>query len=129
MTAKTAPMAMAVVTPEISISRRILPARRAVSGSEISSDTVLLMGNEGHTEEVTIAAEEAGERLDRVLAARIETLSRSRLKALILGGAVAIGGRTILDPGYRVKSGEAVAVAVPPPEEAEPQGENIPLNV
>jgi 23S rRNA pseudouridine1911/1915/1917 synthase len=87
------------------------------------------MGNEGHTEEVTIAAEEAGERLDRVLAARIETLSRSRLKALILDGAVAIGGRTILDPGYRVKSGEAARVDVPPPEPAEPQGEAIPLNV
>ena len=34
-------------------------------------------------------------RLDRVLAARIEGLSRTRLKALILEGAVTIGGRTI----------------------------------
>jgi len=85
--------------------------------------------SQGSREEVVIAGEEAGERLDRVLAARIEALSRSRLKALILGGAVAIGGRTILDPGYRVKSGEAVSVAVPPPEPAEPQGEAIPLKV
>jgi 23S rRNA pseudouridine1911/1915/1917 synthase len=84
---------------------------------------------QGHSEEVLIAGEEAGERLDRVLAARIEALSRSRLKALILDGAVAISGRTIRDPGYRVKSGEAVSVAVPAPEPAEPQGENIPLKV
>ena len=85
--------------------------------------------SQGSSEEVVIAGEEAGERLDRVLAARIEALSRSRLKALILDGAVAIGGRTILDPGYRVKSGEVVAVAVPPPEPAEPLGEDIPLKV
>ena len=87
------------------------------------------MDSEGHTEEVTIAAEDAGERLDRVLAARVAALSRSRLKVLILDGAVTVGGRTIRDPGYRVKSGEAVTVAVPPPEPAEPQGEDIPLNV
>lgn len=84
---------------------------------------------EGHSEEVLVAGEEAGERLDRVLAARIEALSRSRLKTLILEGAVAIGGRTIRDPGYRVKSGEAVTVAVPAPEPAEPEGEAIPLKV
>ena len=83
----------------------------------------------GRSEEVVISGEEAGERLDRVLAARIEELSRSRLKVLILEGAVAIGGSTIRDPGYRVKSGETVAVAVPPPEPARPEGEDIPLTV
>jgi 23S rRNA pseudouridine1911/1915/1917 synthase len=87
------------------------------------------MVNEGYSEEVSIASEEAGERLDRVLAARIEALSRSRLKVLILDGAVTISGSTIRDPGYRVKSGEIITVIVPPPEPAEPQGENIPLNV
>ena len=76
-----------------------------------------------------IAEAQAGERLDRVLAAGIETLSRTRLKALILDGAVAIGGRTIRDPGYRVNAGQTVEVAVPPPEAAEPQGEAIPLNI
>ena len=45
---------------------------------------------ERSTETVKIAAEEAGERLDRVLAARIPALSRSRLKALILDGQVTI---------------------------------------
>jgi 23S rRNA pseudouridine1911/1915/1917 synthase len=84
---------------------------------------------QGRSEKVVIASEEAGERLDRVLAARIEDLSRSRLKALILEGAVAVGERTIRDPGYHVKSGESVAVEVPPPEPAKPEGENIPLIV
>ena len=81
------------------------------------------------SEEVVIAADEAGERLDRVLAARIEGLSRSRLKTLILGGQVAIGSRTIRDPGYRVNAAETVLVAVPPPEDAQPQAEAIALNV
>ncbi len=85
--------------------------------------------SQGSQEEVVIAEEDSGERLDRVLAARIEALSRSRLKALILDGAVAIRGATIRDPGYRVKSGDAVTVAVPPPAPAEPAGENIPLNI
>jgi 23S rRNA pseudouridine1911/1915/1917 synthase len=83
----------------------------------------------GRSEKVVIAASEAGERLDRVLAARIGDLSRSRLKALILDGAVAIGGRTIRDPGHRVNSGETAVVAVPPPEPAQPQAEQIPLHV
>ena len=81
------------------------------------------------TETVIIAAEEAGERLDRVLAARIPALSRSRLKALILDGQVAIAGRTIRDPALSVNSGETVTVTLPPPELAKPSGENIPLNI
>jgi 23S rRNA pseudouridine1911/1915/1917 synthase len=80
-------------------------------------------------EEVVIAAEEAGERLDRVLAARIGDLSRSRLKALILEGEVAIDARTIRDPGHRVNSGDRVSVDVPPAEDPQPHGENIPLHV
>ncbi len=57
------------------------------------------------------------------------TLSRTRLKALILGGAVTIGPRTILDPGHRVNAGDAIAVDVPPPEPAGPEPEAIPLSV
>ena len=80
-------------------------------------------------EQVTVSGDEAGTRLDRLLAARIPALSRSRLKALILAGDVTIGGRTIRDPGHRVNSGDAVTVNVPEPEAAEPQGEDIPLNI
>jgi len=78
---------------------------------------------------VTIQPDEAGGRLDRVLAARIPALSRSRLKALILDGQVAIAGRTILDPSADVKSGDVVNVNLPPPEEAVPRGEAIPLDI
>ncbi|MDI3468665.1 MAG: LSU rRNA pseudouridine(1911/1915/1917) synthase [Pseudolabrys sp.] len=80
-------------------------------------------------ETLVIAAEDDGARLDRVLAARIPALSRSRLKALILAGEVAIDGRTICDPSERVKSAAAVTVTLPPPEDAAPAGEAIPLDV
>ena len=80
-----------------------------------------------HTAFHTTAANK-GERLDRLLATASE-LSRSRLKALILAGAVTIDNRTIRDPGHRVNAGDAITVAIPPDEPAEPQGENIPLNI
>jgi 23S rRNA pseudouridine1911/1915/1917 synthase len=86
-------------------------------------------GARAGNETIVIAADEAGERLDRVLAARIASLSRTRLKALVLEGRVAIDGRTIRDPGQRVNAGETIAVAVPAPEPAKPAAEAIPLNV
>ena len=81
------------------------------------------------TETVAITAEEAGSRLDRVLAAHISTLSRSRLKTLIVAGHVMIAERTIRDPAATVKSGDIVTVTLPPPEPAAPKGEIIPLNI
>ena len=76
-----------------------------------------------------IAAAQAGERLDRALAAHLEELSRSRLKALILAGHVTISGRTIRDPSHHVNAGDEIGVAVPPAEPAEPGPEPIPLAV
>src|SRR5829696_5481400 len=125
-------MPSTVAKPEISISQRTLATMRAAAGSSGFSSSVAvgsLMTLAGRKETVVIAAEEAGERLDRVLAARIEDLSRSRLKALILEGEVAIGARTIRDPGHRVNSGDSISIAVPPPEDPQPHGESIPLHV
>ena len=76
-----------------------------------------------------VAGDEAGERLDRLLARHVVELSRSRLKALIEAGAVAVDGRTIRDPSHRVNSGAAIAVEVPAPEPAKPAPEPIPLKV
>jgi 23S rRNA pseudouridine1911/1915/1917 synthase len=84
---------------------------------------------ESATKTVTVAADEAGGRLDRVLAARIPSLSRSRLKTLILGGQVAVAARTVRDPAASVNSGETITVTLPPPEPAKPQGEDIALDI
>jgi 23S rRNA pseudouridine1911/1915/1917 synthase len=95
----------------------------APDGEEVMAETP------EQIEQVTVEAAEAGERLDRVLAAHVTALSRTRLKALVLAGRVAIGSRTIRDPGHRVNAGDRITVAVPPPEPAAPEAENIPLAI
>jgi 23S rRNA pseudouridine1911/1915/1917 synthase len=76
-----------------------------------------------------VASDEAGERLDRVLARHLVELSRSRLKNLIEAGTVEVDGHTIRDPSHRVNSGAVIKVDVPPPQPARPEPEPIPLNV
>jgi 23S rRNA pseudouridine1911/1915/1917 synthase len=78
---------------------------------------------------IRIPDDQTGGRLDRLLAAHIGDLSRTRLKALIEAGAVAVDGRTIRDPGYRVNSAAAIDVEIPPAAPATPSAEAIPLNV
>jgi 23S rRNA pseudouridine1911/1915/1917 synthase len=80
-------------------------------------------------ETLVIGAEEAGTRLDRLLATRVADTSRSRLKMLILDGQVTIGGAAMRDPGYRVRSGDTILLALPPPEDAAIGPEAIPLDV
>ena len=87
------------------------------------------MVNHSRRETLVVADTDAGTRLDRLLAAGIADLSRSRLKALILAGEVAIGARTIRDPGHRVNAGDTLTVSVPAPDDAAPAGEAIPPNV
>jgi 23S rRNA pseudouridine1911/1915/1917 synthase len=83
----------------------------------------------GRSEELVVAPEEGGSRLDRVLAARVGELSRSRHKALILAGRVAIDGATVRDPGHRVNAGARITLELPEPEDTEVAGEAIPLAV
>src|SRR3954451_7132070 len=123
MTPMTAAIAISVVRPEASIIQRTRATKPAAGSGDGSSAIGALMDNQQQSEKVVIAAAEAGERLDRVLAARIAGLSRSRLKALILAGEVTIGAGTVSDPGHRVNAGDAVVVRLPEPEAAAPQGE------
>jgi 23S rRNA pseudouridine1911/1915/1917 synthase len=78
---------------------------------------------------ILVAAEEAGARLDRVLARHVAALSRSRLKVLIEAGAVTVNGQTIRDPNHHVNCGAAILLDVPPPQPAKPAPESIPLDV
>jgi len=83
----------------------------------------------GHLLEVVVAGDEGSPRLDRVLATRCPALSRSRLKALILDGRVAIRGAPVRDPAYHAASGETITIDVPPPVAPEPAGEAIALEI
>ncbi|MGJ0391486.1 MAG: RluA family pseudouridine synthase [Methylocystis sp.] len=80
-----------------------------------------------------VGDDESGARLDRFLAERPELvaahLSRSRIKALIEEGRVTLRGAAISDPAKKLASGDAVALDVPPPAPAEPQAEDIALDI
>src|SRR2546425_7233666 len=86
------------------------------------------MAKDTGTQTILVAASEDGQRVDRVLAQHAG-LSRSRLKALILAGEIAIDGRTIRDPAHRVNAGAAITVRVPPPADPVPGPEAIALAV
>src|SRR5262245_41360571 len=131
MTPMTAAIASSVVAPAISISHRTFATMRAAAGSRGASSSAesFVMALQGRSETLVIAAEEGGERLDRVLAHRVAELSRSRHKALILAGRVAIDGATIRDPGHRVNAGATIVLDLPPAEEVAVAPESIPLDV
>lgn len=74
-------------------------------------------------------ADQKGQRLDRVLAAAVPTISRSRLQALIREGALTINGQRRTDPGYRLAGLEHLVLSVPAPVAAEPKPEHLPLAV
>ena len=76
-----------------------------------------------------VEGDEGSPRLDRVLAARLPELSRSRLKALILAGAVSLKATAIRDPAYHVTSGDTIIIDVPEAAPAEPKGEEIALDI
>ncbi|MCX2725415.1 RluA family pseudouridine synthase [Roseibium salinum] len=78
---------------------------------------------------LTVDAADAGKRLDAVLAANLEALSRNRIQALIKSGDVTVGGAKIVEPKYRVNEGDALTLTLPEPEDPEPMGEDIPLAV
>ena len=72
----------------------------------------------------------AGRRLDQFLAAALAPdLSRSRIQTLIRDGHVVVGKSRIQEPKHRLSGGEEIVVALPAPEAAEPQAENIPLSI
>ena len=79
--------------------------------------------------ETTVGPDDVGARLDRFLAGQVPSLSRTRLKDLILGGAVRLGARAAEDPGYRLKAGDRITLRVPLPTPAKPAAEAIPLRV
>ena len=71
---------------------------------------------------------EAGTRLDLWLAARLPEHSRTRIKALVDGGYVSVGGARSR-ASHRLKAGERVEATVPPPPPEETVPEPIPLRI
>lgn len=76
-----------------------------------------------------VPADMAGARLDKVLAACLPDLSRTRLKSLILAGAVMQGETPLTDPAQKVPAFLSGHVLVPALIEADPVPEKIPLDI
>jgi 23S rRNA pseudouridine1911/1915/1917 synthase len=76
----------------------------------------------------TVAAEDAGQRLDRFLASQLAELSRSRIQSLMEEGRVWVDG-VVRKASHHVEPGEAVTVEIPPPPPAGVEAEPIPLEI
>jgi 23S rRNA pseudouridine1911/1915/1917 synthase len=76
----------------------------------------------------TVARAEAGTRLDRWLAGHLTDVSRTRLRALIEGGLIRVGGR-VVKAAHRLRAGERVEARIPPPPPESVEPEAIPLGV
>ncbi len=82
-----------------------------------------------------VSGEQKGMRLDKFLSLlqeqneNLKTLSRSQIQRLIKNGFVTCEENEINDCAFKVKSGDVFQIEIPAPEEAEPEAENIPLDI
>jgi len=147
MATSTAEIAKAVVNPAISIIRRTRKNSAACSGVGSGIAVSVMQGSStkgsstngsstnGSSQssagrlEIAVAGDEGSVRLDRVLAVRQANLSRSRLKGLILAGSVRVGTTAIRDPAYHVAKGDTITIDVPEAVPAEPEAEDIALDI
>ena len=75
-----------------------------------------------------VAEAQAGQRLDRFLAAQFPDMSRTHVQTLIDEGRVLVSG-IAKKPSHHVESGEQITVEIPPPALPGVEAENIPLTL
>lgn len=79
---------------------------------------------------VLTAGEDAAGRLDSFLTEALSgEFSRNRIKSLIEQGAVSINGKPVTEAKKKVQPGDRFEIDLPEPEDPEPKGEDIPLDV
>jgi 23S rRNA pseudouridine1911/1915/1917 synthase len=78
--------------------------------------------------EFMVAEDQAGQRLDRFLAAQFRYMSRTHVQTLIDEGRVLVSG-IAKKPSHHVESGEQITVEVPAPALPGVEAENIPLTL
>lgn len=81
------------------------------------------------TTPLTFTVTDDAVRLDKALADLCDGVSRSRLKALILEGCVTVNALAATNPSAKVMSGDEISVVLPDVIAAEPEGQDIPLDV
>jgi 23S rRNA pseudouridine1911/1915/1917 synthase len=80
------------------------------------------------TNEFSVSVEDAGQRLDRFLAAQLPDLSRNRIQSLMDEGHVLVDGAG-KKASYRVAEGEIVTIGLPPRPSTAVEPEPIPLDI
>ena len=78
---------------------------------------------------IEAGSEDTGTRLDLWLSQQIDTLSRSRAKALVLAGALKVDGTRVTDPRAKVIAQSEYRLEQPDPVPATPEPEDIPLDI
>lgn len=79
-------------------------------------------------ETIKIRADEAGVRIDSLIAAAVPELSRSAVQRIIDGGGVTLGGKAV-KKNYKTAEGDVFDVTLPEPEAAELVPQDIPLDI
>lgn len=77
---------------------------------------------------ITVTAEDGG-RLDKVLSGLVADMSRARIQGLIADGMVTVNGKPCDSASSKVKPGDEIVMTVPPPVDAEPEAQDIPLDI
>ena len=78
--------------------------------------------------EVVLDAHDAGARIDKLLAERLPALSRGRIQALMAEGRISRDGAPVTGASGKAQAG-TYRLEIPPPAAAEPEAQDIPLNV
>jgi 23S rRNA pseudouridine1911/1915/1917 synthase len=115
----------------LALREKMLFAARFAPKDERTHNQTLRHGRATGMQHLSFTAQDQdrGERLDRFLADAASDLSRARVQALIKDGQVSVNGAAVTSPKHRVQPGDAVALSMPEPEPAEPQPEDIPLDI
>lgn len=78
--------------------------------------------------ELTVAQQDDGMRIDAYLRANTE-LSRSRVSALMLEGAVSVEGQVQSKPSFKVAGGQRITLIVPQARPVDVKPQDIPLDI
>jgi 23S rRNA pseudouridine1911/1915/1917 synthase len=107
--------------------------RDDLDGDDLDGDALDSVGGDapgaGATHHLRVDGDGAGERLDALIAARVEGLSRAQVQRLIEDGCVQLNGRALGKAGHKARRGDALVVTVPPPAPIEVVPEAIPLAI
>lgn len=79
--------------------------------------------------EIQIDQDMAGKRIDLVLAACLEDISRSYVQKLIEGNHVTVNGDFCNEKKYKTKADDTICIEIPEPEKLEVLPEEIPLDI